>query len=99
VRARDDVVFAWRAMTPSDIEDGATARAWLDVFAPAGDGSHRRHGAEQVQCHHPEEVVTRAIADAGLELAALLGQGDDGHPEAPLDPARHAKAVWVVRRR
>ena len=98
VRVAGDVLFAWRGATPEDVGPGDTARAWLDVVTPAGDGTHRREGAAQVQQHHPEARVRAAVEDAGLVLAAVLGQCDDGRPEPHLDPDRHTKAVWVAGR-
>ncbi len=98
VRRSGRDVFAWSARTPADVSAGSSPRAWLDVFAATPDGRYERFGAEQVQQHHPEDDVRAALAAAGLSLAAVYGQRDDGHPAAPLSPDRHTKAIWVVHR-
>jgi SAM-dependent methyltransferase len=96
IRARDGHLFAWRAATPPDLAAGERAEAWLDVFVPCGDGRHRRIGAAQLQQHHPEAAVEAAVAAAGLELRARLGQPAEGRPRWPLDPARDLKTVWMA---
>jgi SAM-dependent methyltransferase len=98
VRTREEDVFVWRAATPPDADAGSVARGELDIFTRSGDGRYERLHSEDVQQHHPEAVLQAAIEAAGLEVVGAYGQCDDGHPEEPLDPTRHTKCIWVVRR-
>ena len=49
-----------------------------------------------MQRHYPETAVRKALERAGLKLAAVYGQHDDGHLAESLDEDDHTKAVHVV---
>ncbi|CAA9466916.1 MAG: hypothetical protein AVDCRST_MAG38-953 [uncultured Solirubrobacteraceae bacterium] len=73
VRARGEQLFVWSAGTSPDVGAGAIARAELDVFTLAGDGRYERLHSEDVQRHHPEELMQAAIEAAGLAVAGCYG--------------------------
>jgi SAM-dependent methyltransferase len=86
----DGMAFRWNGTY-----DGDRAVATLDVAADHGDRPLAR--AVHVQRHHPDAVIERALAGAGLETLARYGQHDDGTRSTTVD-ADHFKAVHVVKR-
>jgi len=103
--AHDDVsesddgrVFAWRGESSGDAEPGCEARAWIDVFVPAPDGSYDRVRSRHVQRHFPRERVVALLADAELEPVAISGVLYDGTPVADADELRHLKILYTARR-
>ena len=86
----------WRGLTPTDFEPAGIARASVEKLVPGGSGARRL--SHHVQRHYPETAVRWALERAGLRLAAVYGQDDDGHLSQPLDEDVHTKAVHVVTR-
>jgi SAM-dependent methyltransferase len=83
----------WRGETPTDFAPGGIARA--HVVMSVADRPARRL-SRHVQRHYPEAAVRTALGHAGLRLAAVYGQDDDGRLSQPLDEDVHTKAVHVV---
>jgi SAM-dependent methyltransferase len=84
----------WRGETPTDFEPGGVARAAVEMSLD--DGAGRRRLSHHVQRHYPETEVEALLERAGLRLAAVYGQDDDGRLGQPLDEDVHTKAVHVV---
>jgi hypothetical protein len=95
---RDGAFFCWRGEADPDAGPGALVSAWIEVFAEEGDGTWRRSRTRHIQRHHPRAEVERAVADAGLELAAVRGQANGARIEADADEELHPKVVYVVRK-
>jgi SAM-dependent methyltransferase len=84
---RDGRRLVWRGlMSAEDVSPGSICEARFE-----GDGVephvHR-------QRHFPEAAVLAAIESAGLRCAEVVGELE-GDLSAPLDEARHTKAVYV----
>jgi SAM-dependent methyltransferase len=94
-RELSDAEVLWRGETPTDFRPGGVARARVEVMPRKGSG-RRRATSHHVQRHYPETAVRKALEHAGLKLAAVYGQHDDGHLAEPLDEDDHTKAVHVV---
>jgi SAM-dependent methyltransferase len=94
----DDCVIAWRGRTAPDLAPGGNAELLVDAFVRAAGGEEwTRHRAVHRQFHHPADRLERALAAAGLEVRARLGQLpgallDDGFSEF-----EHAKALYACR--
>jgi SAM-dependent methyltransferase len=92
----EDCVVAWRGQTAPDLAPGGSAQLVVEAFVRAAGGDEwTRHRAVHRQFHHPADRLERALAQAGLNLRARLGQLpgallDDGFSE--LD---HAKSLYV----
>lgn len=81
----------WRGETTGPIAPGAICSASIELGG--GDGDVSRH----VQRHHPEPVIRRLLAAAGLECRAVVGQSPGGRLHAEADEERHTKLVYVAR--
>ncbi len=96
-READERLFVWCGEADPQFAEGDLATARHDVFTRDGD-VWRRTTTRHVQRHHPHALVRDAIADAGLDLVAWLGDADGVRDGAAPDPARHEKAIYVARR-
>lgn len=97
-RDREHALFAWRGLAAPDFPAGSRAEGILDAFAAEPGGSWRRVTTRFVQRHHPHEEVSEALAAAGLEVLAVLGQHDDGRRDPAVDELEHIKRVYLARR-
>lgn len=90
-RTCGDTTFRWRGGG----YDGSRAVACLDVLSDEG----RRLVARSihVQQHHPDALIERLLAGAGLEILAREGQHDDGS-RSPDAGEEHFKSIYVVRK-
>jgi SAM-dependent methyltransferase len=96
-RAAAGLFLVWESLEPG--EDGGH-RADLHAFAADPDDPDRwtRSVSHHAQYHHPHARVTAALAAAGLELRAVLGQQDDGPRDPFCDETIHTKRIYVARR-
>ncbi|MFL5873879.1 MAG: class I SAM-dependent DNA methyltransferase [Solirubrobacterales bacterium] len=80
--------FTWRGEpTSAPIAPGEIHEASFEAEGEAVDHVHR-------QRHFPEAQVLAAIAGAGLQPLAVLGERD-GNLDSGLDETRHTKAVFI----
>lgn len=82
--------FNWRGqMSASRVGPSSINEARFEVEGEAGSA------CVHIQRHFTESEVTAALAEAGLELARVVGELDgDLHDE--LDESRHTKAVYLA---
>jgi SAM-dependent methyltransferase len=78
---------------------GGRTEIWIDRLEPRGSGRWARARSVHRHRHHAPERVRRALERAGLDCAAVLGTDLTGGMDSPLDELRHAKAVYIARRR
>jgi SAM-dependent methyltransferase len=97
-RDRERSFFAWRGLAPPDVASGEVCEGVVDAFVAEADTSWRRVSTRLVQRHHPHAEVTKALADAGLDVLAVLGQHDDGRRDPRAEELVHTKRVYVARR-
>lgn len=84
--------FTWRGQPSSDpVVPGTVHEAHFEATGEGIDHVHR-------QRHFPEAEVLAAIADAGLQSLAVLGE-QDGNLEHGLDESHHTKAVYICSSR
>jgi SAM-dependent methyltransferase len=81
----------WRGETTTPIGPGAVCAASIEI---AGMAALSRH----VQRHHPEPSVRRALASAGLDCRAVLGQSTGAVLHTFADEDAHSKLVYVAGR-
>jgi SAM-dependent methyltransferase len=94
----DDVLLRWRGELAELEHPGDEAEVVIDVFTHEGDGLWRRSQSRQRHRHHPIELLCALAEEAGLEVAAVLGQRPGAILDAELDEELHGKAVFVTRR-
>ena len=94
----DDTLLRWRGALAELSEPGGEAEVVIDVFLHQGDGLWRRSLSRQRHRHHPVEELRELIEDAGLEVAAVLGQLPGAVLDPDLDEQLHRKAVFIARR-
>ena len=94
----DDLLLRWRGELAELEHPGGEAEVVIDVFAHQGDGLWRRSLSRQRHRHHPIDELCELIEEAGLEVAAVLGQRPGAILDAELDEELHGKAVFVTRR-
>jgi len=94
----EDRVVCWRGALAELSEPGEQAEVVIDLFTHEGDGVWRRSLSRQRHRHHPVEEITRLAEEAGLEVAAVLGQRPGAVLDEHLDEQEHGKAVFVMRR-
>jgi SAM-dependent methyltransferase len=94
----DDVLLRWRGELAELEHPGDEAEVVIDVFTHEGDGVWRRSLSRQRHRHHPIELLCALAEEAGLEIAAVLGQRPGAVLDAELDEELHGKAVFVTRR-
>jgi SAM-dependent methyltransferase len=93
-----ETLLLWRGYAPAEPTPGGVVEASFDAFARDGNGGWVRSHGRHVQRHHPDEVIRRALGEAGLECLGTYGQGFDAELVAGVDESRHTKAVYVARR-
>jgi SAM-dependent methyltransferase len=91
-----DVVIVWRGETPLDLAPGGLAAASVQLLERGEGGQWTEATRRHLQRHHPEPVVRRAVAAAGLSIAAVHGMQTDGSFAAGFDELRNSKAVYVA---
>ena len=94
----EDRLLRWRGGLAELEEPGGEAEVVIDVFAREGDGLWRRSLSRQRHRHHPIDELCDLVEEAGLELAAVLGQRPGAVLDAELDEELHRKAVLIARR-
>lgn len=94
----DERLVCWRGGHAELTEPGEEAEVVIDVFTHEGDGVWRRSVSRQRHRHHPVEDIVDAAEEAGLEVAAVLGQRPGAVLDEELDERVHGKAVFVMRR-
>ena len=94
----DDLLLRWRGGLAELADPGGEAEVVIDVFAHQGDGMWRRSVSRQRHRHHPIDELCELVEEAGLEVAAVLGQRPGAVLDAELDEELHRKAVFITRR-
>lgn len=94
----DDLLLRWRGELAELDDPGGEAEVVIDVFAHEGDGLWRRSVSRQRHRHHPIDELCDLVEEAGLEVAAVLGQRSGAVLDVQLDEELHGKAVFVTRR-
>ena len=94
----DERLVCWRGGLAELTEPGEEAEVVIDLFTHEGDGVWRRSLSRQRHRHHPVEEIRDAAEEAGLEVAAVLGQRPGAVLDEVLDEQVHGKAVFVMRR-
>jgi hypothetical protein len=97
VQQEADLMLVWSGHGSPTTEPGSLVRASFAAFARETEERWERVTVEHVQRHHPEPVVTAALAGAGLEWLAVYGHGTDGVPHPAVDEAVDTKAVYLAR--
>jgi SAM-dependent methyltransferase len=83
-----------RGETHGAIEPGALCVASIEINGRGG----RRRVSRHVQRHHPQHAIRSALASAGLDCRAVLGQSTGAVLHAEADEDVHTKLVYVARR-
>jgi SAM-dependent methyltransferase len=94
----DERLLRWRGALAELSAPGGEAEVVIDVFVHEGGGLWRRSLSRQRHRHHPVEELCELIEDAGLELAAVVGQRPGAVLDVELDEQLHRKAVFIARR-
>ena len=94
----DERLVRWRGAPAELAGPGAEAEIVIDIFTHEGDGLWRRSVSRQRHRHHPVDDLRRLTEEAGLEVAAVLGQRPGAVFEDELDEQVHRKAAFVIRR-
>jgi SAM-dependent methyltransferase len=93
----DDRLLHWRGGLAELEAPGEEAEVVIDVFTHEGDGLWRRSVSRQRHRHHPVEEIWELAEEAGLEVAAVVGQRQGAVLDDGLDERVHHKAVFVMR--
>ena len=94
----DERLLRWRGGLAELDGPRGEAEVVIDVFTHVGDGLWRRSLSRQRHRHHPVEDIRALAEQAGLEVAAVLGQRPGAVLDESLDEREHRKAVFVMRR-
>jgi SAM-dependent methyltransferase len=94
----DKRLVRWRGAPAELAGPGAEAEIVIDIFTHEGDGLWRRSVSRQRHRHHPVDDLRRLAGEAGLEVAAVLGQRPGAVFDDVLDERVHRKAAFVMRR-
>jgi SAM-dependent methyltransferase len=94
----DERLICWRGGLAELAAPGEEAEVVIDVFTHEGDGRWRRSLSRQRHRHHAVEEIRELAEDAGLEIAAVVGQRPGAVLDDELDEGLHGKAVFVMRR-
>jgi SAM-dependent methyltransferase len=70
----------------------------LHILTPAGSGLYEHDVSSHRHFHHTHAEVDDALARAGLEPLAVLGQHDDGCRDPHFDEDAHTKRIYLARR-
>jgi SAM-dependent methyltransferase len=93
----DDRTVVFEGRSAGAIDDGAIGEAWIDRLERAEAPWWDRVRTVHRQRHHPQDVLERALADAGLECVAAWGTDGSGGVDQPLDERVHVKAVYIAQ--
>ena len=93
----DDRLLRWRGELAQLDEPGGQAEVVIDVFTHEGEGLWRRSSSRQRHRHHPIDELRALAEEAGLEVAAVLGQRPGAILDPELDEELHGKALFVTR--
>ncbi|MDO8184501.1 class I SAM-dependent methyltransferase [Conexibacter sp. JD483] len=80
----------WRGETTGPIVAGTLCSATIEL------GGSDRTVSRHVQRHHPEQTIRHALASAGLDCRAVLGQSTGGVLHEDADEEVHTKLVYVA---
>jgi len=94
----EDRLVRWRGGPARIDAPGGEAEVVIDVFTHEADGLWRRSLSRQRHRHHPVEEIRELAEEAGLEVAAIVGQRPGAVLEDALDEHVHRKAVFIARR-
>ena len=95
----EERLVRWRGAPAELAAPGAEAEVVIDIFTREGDGGlWRRSVSRQRHRHHPVDDLRRVAEQAGLEVAAVLGQRPGAVFDDTLDEHVHRKAAFVIRR-
>ena len=94
----DERLLRWRGGLAELDGPGGEAEVVIDIFTHEGDGLWRRSLSRQRHRHHPVDDLRALAEQAGLEVAAVLGQRPGAVFDDVLDEHVHRKAVFVIRR-
>jgi SAM-dependent methyltransferase len=94
----DERLVRWRGAPAEVAEPGGEAEVVIDIFTHEGDGLWRRSLSHQRHRHHPVDELRSLAGQAGLEVAAVLGQRRGALFDDALDEHVHRKAAFVMRR-
>jgi SAM-dependent methyltransferase len=94
----DERLICWRGGLAELAAPGEEADVVIDVFTHEGNGLWRRSLSRQRHRHHPLEEIREVAQEAGLEVAAVVGQRPGAVLDDELDERVHGKAVFVMRR-
>jgi SAM-dependent methyltransferase len=92
----DGCFFAWRGEAASTAARGVVAAATVEAFLPEGM-AWRRVTTRHVQRHFSDDIVRKALCEAGLSCAAACGYTSDGELSPAFDELRDNKRVYVAR--
>jgi SAM-dependent methyltransferase len=95
----DGALFCWRGAGDPGVGPGALCSSTIEIFSTDDGDCYRRRRSTHVQRHHPPELVTRLLGEAGLELVERRGQVTGARVEPDGDEDRHVKLVYFARRR
>jgi SAM-dependent methyltransferase len=86
--------FTWRGLAGSDFAAGGIAQLEVDVAAPG-----RRATTVHHERHYPVATIESLAHEAGLEVVERRGQSTGVVLQPHIDERRHAKALFLMRRR
>ena len=89
--------FSWQGEATTPIAAGDVASATIEAFLETDDQVWRRVSSRHIQRHHPAARIHDALAAAGLECVAALGQRPGFRLEDHVDEAEHIKVVYFAR--
>jgi SAM-dependent methyltransferase len=90
-------VQVWRGRASEDFAEGELAEAEHLALELRDDGWWDVTESVHRQRHRPRAAIERAVAAAGLELAAVHGMHLDGSAEPGFDELANSKAVYIAR--
>jgi SAM-dependent methyltransferase len=90
--------FCIRGEASAELEPGAVASVWIEIFSEREGGLWERTRSRHVQRHHPRAEVERAIAEAGLDVVAVRGLAPGPSLTPDGDEEADTKTVYVTRK-
>jgi SAM-dependent methyltransferase len=97
VREDAGALFCWRGEAAATFGAGDSASATIEVFVAEDDEAWRRTTSRHFQRHHEPAVIRAALASAGLECAAVVGQWPGGRLDDTVDETAQIKLVYFAR--
>ena len=94
----DERFICWRGGLAELAAPGEEAEVVIDVFTHESDGLWRRSLSRQRHRHHAVEEIRELAEEAGLEVAAVVGQRPGAVLDDELNERVRRKAVLVMRR-